>query len=133
ARLRFDDDAIVEREPLDPGFVTVLGLALGATPAWAAIDLPVGEPGPGAWVRGRFLPAETPVHGAVRATLVADDGSPTGLRLVDVDPRDGEDWDTDAVPCDAPVDGPFDPVWLFDGRCTRAAVAGARVGLRADP
>lgn len=133
ARLRLDDDEIVAREPLEPGLVTVLGLALGEAPAWTAIDLPVGDPGPGAWVGGRFLPAEEPVRGEVLATLVADDRSPTGLRLAEVAPLDGAAWGTTALPCAGPVDGPFDPTWLFDGRCARADVVGARVGLRADP
>src|SRR5690606_29664438 len=121
------------RDPLEPGWVTVVGLSLGEAPAWTAIDLPVGEPGPGAWVGGRFLPADTPVEGDVLVTLLADDASPTGLRLADPEPLGEAGWGTDALPCAAPVDGPFDPRWLFEGRCTRADVAGARVGLRTDP
>lgn len=134
ARLELDDEQIVRRELFGPGFVTILGLALDGTPAWTAIDVPVGEFGTGAWAGGRFLPSDAPVEGAVMATLLADDDSPTGLRLTDVEPMDPDtDWGTEALPCAAPVSGPFDPRWLFEARCTRAQVVGARVGLRVDP
>lgn len=118
-----DDAEIVAREPLPAGTVTVLviGLENGRT-TWHAFDVAVGHDAVGAWVRGRWLPADAPVHGIVSATFEADDGAPSGLRLADVGP-----WETwGDLAC---ASGPFDPDWLVSGRCTRAELVGQRIGL----
>ncbi len=132
--LVLDDLDVEESAPLAPGTVTVLALGLDGTGANAAraTDLWVGPPSTGVWLEGRFLPTDAPVaSGLASGRLEPDDDSPTGLRWVDVTPAELDSSDdpyaTRALPCAGPTDGPFNPSWLFDGRCTRQDVVGAVV------
>ncbi len=132
--LVLDDLDVEESAPLAPGTVTVLALGLDGTGANAAraLDLWVGPPGTGVRLEGRFLPTDAPVEpGLASGRLEPDDDSPTGLRWVDVTPAvldtSDDPYGTRALSCAGPTDGPFDPSWLFDGRCTRNDVAGAVV------
>lgn len=117
---------------LDPGPVTFIALALGnpGETAFSAVDLTVGPHGDGVIVNGRLLPTDVALDLApgdgVAGTLVADDDSPTGLALAGatvVDP-DLVPPGTDALPCAAVLEGPFDPRVLLDAICTRSAVLG---------
>jgi hypothetical protein len=134
--LRLDGDEVDEDFPriaIDPGWVTVLALALsdGET-TFEAVDLPVGLAGrpPGLWLGGRFLPADAEISvGAgeqVRGTLRADDASPCGLTLTGGRP---EPLGTPSapLPCDPPVDGAFHPELLFEQRCGRDVLDGVEV------
>jgi hypothetical protein len=134
ADLVLDDLDVEEATPLESGVVTVLALAVdgrGGNVA-AARDVPVGRPGAGMPVSGRWLPGDglsPETVGWFRGRLAADDASPTGLRLDDatpVDPPAGA-YGTETLACAGPTPGPFDPTWLLDGRCTRADVVGADV------
>jgi hypothetical protein len=142
--LLLDDLEIEEANPIAPGIVTVVMLALDdrsgnrarITERW------VGEARTdGLFVSGRWLHAtESPPTGSlVRATLIANDGAPTGLRLEGVEAvtiealPDEDPYGTEALPCTEPVAGPFDPIWLVDGRCSRAQVADRQVVLQVDP
>jgi hypothetical protein len=122
----------------DPGPATILALAVseGAN-AWAATDVfvgdrPFGLPLPS----GRYLPTDIPLSdpppALVQGTLVPDDASPCGLRLINafgvVDLLGNEDpYGTRRLPCNVAVEGPFDPNWLLEHRCTRGQVDGAVV------
>lgn len=141
--LRLDEDEIDDgRSPLEPGWVTVIGLALGAPgeTRFRATELAVGDPGPGVWTHGRFVPTESPVsfvEGEVlRGTLVADDSSPCGLRLTGVTVERetaGADPGTLALPCLVPRNGAFDPGWLLGQVCGRSDLDGATVVISPDP
>ena len=121
--LRLDDEEIDDgRSTLEAGWVTVVGLALGepGETRFGATDLAVGDPGPGIWTGGRFVPTDAPVSWTdgtvVRGTLVADDASPIGLRLTEttVEPTPVEDYGTSRLSCLVPRNGPFDPAWLLN-------------------
>ncbi len=139
--LRVDDDEIEEPvTPLRAGGVTVLALALGepGDTRFRAADVYVGPPPAGVWVGGRHIPTDPPIEiGAgqfARGRLVSDDSAPSGLRLVDAEAVDDPDLDpgTDALPCQLPRTGPFDPLWMLEGICSRTAVDGTQVVLTPD-
>lgn len=140
ADVRFDDDTATWGEPAAEGPVTFVVLATdgaGFTDC-VARDVFVGDVPAGLFTAGgRFLPGDAAATGLVRATLLADDASPTGLRVEDAVAveasalPDADPYGTAALPCTVAVDGPFDPGWLLDQRCTREQVAGATVVLEA--
>ncbi len=115
--------------------VTILALLLGEKGGtrWHAREIHLGNPGPGLWIRQRWLPTDVAVEvaegGAVTGTLVADVSSPQGVRLADarVVPAAEVVYGTAALPCVVPVDGPFDPDWLLGQLCGRDDLAGHRV------
>jgi hypothetical protein len=122
------------------GPVTVLALALGepGEATFAATEVHVGEPGPGLWVAGRWLPTDVPVPAAsgdtVRGTLLADDASPVGVRLTSaVLEPDPTDFGTAGLECLVPREGPFDPAWLLEQVCGRDALVDASVVVRVGP
>lgn len=126
--LVLDDGEIVTRDPGEPGVTTALVLALdGPRAGFTALDLIVGEDVPGVWTGGRLLPSDGSASGRLQGTLRRDDGAPSGLRLADVVPA-GPDatWDPESAGC-VGVSGPFDPTWLLELRCDRAALDGVRV------
>ncbi|MEQ1504602.1 MAG: hypothetical protein ABMB14_20350 [Myxococcota bacterium] len=133
--LRVDGDEIVAgATAVDPGWVTILALALGAPgeTAVAATDLAVGTDEPGLWTHGRFVPTDVDVAWSagdqVRGTLVADDGSPIGLRLTDAVAEPAGD--PGATACGP---GPFDPNLLLVQACARSALDGAEVVVTPEP
>lgn len=134
--LLLDDLDVEGSEPLTPGAVTFLALALDEAGgnAVASRDVWVGPPPTGVTLAGRFVPTDAAVGpGTVRGTLVADDASPTGIALVGAEDVvldeevDGDAWGTASLGCAGPTSGPFDPSWLFDGRCVRGDLVGATV------
>lgn len=122
AEVEQDDGEAVASEPLGEGPVTFLALAIDREGGndFRAEDLFVGTRPPGLWTTGdRFLPA--PNHlapGFWRATLAAEDTSPTGLRLVD------------PVAATA-TETPFDPGCLLVGACSRDELVGTSVVVEA--
>jgi hypothetical protein len=146
--LVLDDLEIEEATPIEPGVFTVLALAVdGAAGNVArAQEHWLGPAEVGFVTAGRWLSADAEVADAswIRATLAADDMSPTGLALVDVTALDtapdltGDDpWQTASLSCAGlsteDRSAPFSPSWLFDSRCTRDDVVGATVILEASP
>ncbi len=126
-----EDGEEVARAPISEGPVTFVTLAVDERGGNAvhAEDAFVGAVPSGLWTPGgRFLPSAEPPEGTGPwlATLVADDASPTGLAVTDLVAVPAL---TPAPPldCTVPVSGPFDPSWLFDGRCLRAEVDGTTV------
>jgi len=117
--------------------VTILALHLGAKggTTWHVREIHAGTPGPGLWIGQRWLPTDVgvdvPPGEAVRGTLIADAGSPLGVTLVEptVVPATSVEWGTAALPCAAPVEGPFDPNWLLLQICGRDDVVDHRVGV----
>lgn len=140
--VRLDDDELdAEPTALDPGPVSVIALQLAGTgeARFTAGEIWVGEPGPGLWVGGRWLPTSDEVLPnpgvAVRGTLQADDDSPTGVRLdgPTQEPLAGvTDWGTPALSCLVSRDGPFDPNWLLTQICGRDGVVGHEVAVVPD-
>ena len=130
--LTLDDGEVEQASELSAGSVGILVSAFSehGTTAWRPLEIHVGERPAGLDLNGWWLPSEVvPDEPWVEATLVADDGSASGLRLEDaIGLADAPaDFGTAALPCLAPVDGAFDPTWMLDGSCTRAAVIGHRV------
>jgi len=132
-----DDGEVESSDPISDGPVSFVALAiddrggsgLRVEERWVG-DAPTGlVTTSGRWIGADVAPtAPGPWHGV----LEADDDAPTGLRLTGLTagPVAGTDpWGTAALPCAAPVSGPFDPTWLFLQRCTRAAVVGATVAV----
>ncbi len=139
-RLLVDDDEIEEATAGPAGPRTVLALALGpagdGANAWAARELWVGPAERGVFTAsGRWIGTDADVSGPfVRGTLVADDAAPTGLALVGAETvADATEPGTAALPCAAPVSGPFDPDWLLTWSCTRDDVVGATVVVQVAP
>lgn len=138
--LVLDDDQIEDgRTVLDEGSVTFIALALGnaGETQFSSFDLTVGPHGDGLIVGGRILPTRPPAvdfGSGVAGTLVIDDTSPTGVRLDNAEPLlgDVEDWGTDALPCGANLEGPFNPRVLLNGICPRTAIDGFDVVVRAE-
>jgi hypothetical protein len=141
AELFIDDLEIEEATPIEPGPLTLAAVLvndLGAVDAvW--LDVGAGAPLPAGLhtAGGHFMPAtseaasETTGAGRVRATLVADDEAPWGLRAEDiapvVEPLPAVDpFGTEGLACEG-ASGPFEPRWLAEARCTRTQVVGATV------
>lgn len=131
-----EDELAAPPEPLAPGHVTVIALLLGppGEARFHATELAVGPPGDGLWVEGRWLPTDAPIAwspgDAVRGTLIADDASPVGLRLIDAQPEPADavtDWGTPTLACLVSRDGPFDPGWLLTQICGRDGADGRSV------
>lgn len=141
ARLEIDELEIEEADPIASGPLTFLALTLddaGGT-QMVARDLWMGTDEPtGVRVSGRHLTtsASPPAGARLRGTLARDDTSPSGLRLDAVEAvtelDDDDPFGTEGLDC-TDVAGPFDPNWLFDGRCLRGAVDGATVVVEVDP
>jgi len=142
-QLLLDDLEIEEATPADagPGTWLVVALSDDTSPTALAADVWVGAPLPGAWVHHRWMASDPPVEaeGFYRVTLRPDESAPTGLRLenttsVTLPELVGDDpFGVEALGCEGPVSGPFNPTWLFQGRCRRAQVAGATVVVEASP
>lgn len=137
ADLTMDDLEIETSVPAPPGPRSLVVLTVDDQGANALFttELFVGDAQPGVRVADRWMQADPlPDAGWAVATLTADDQAPTGLRLTDVGASagPGEPWGTADIPC-APADQPFDPDWLFQGRCTRAELVGARVRIEVTP
>lgn len=134
ARYVRDDEDLEDVELGAEGPRTLLALGLdpenqGAN-AWTARELFVGEVPVGLFTpSGRWIATDAPMDASfVRGTIVADDASPTGIRLDGAEPAGSDDDPgTPALPCTVPVDGPFDPDWLLSQRCLRTQVTGASV------
>lgn len=134
ADLTLDGLEIDSLMPALPLPVTFLALAIdgqGGQVAQAQ-DLWIGDPWhPGLFLAGRWLSTPDPVQGSglIQGTLAADDGTPTGLALLQAqvvslaDLPASDPYGTGALAC-APHDGPFEPNWLFQGHCTRDDVLG---------
>lgn len=142
--LLLDDLEIEEATRSPDGLVTLVALAIDHAGGNRALvtERWLGQPGDGGlWVEGRWMTAEVlAAPGAlIRATLRPDDAAPTGLHLDDVqtltasDLSDDDPFGTETLPCNEPVLGAFDPMWLVDGRCSRAQVIDATVVLKVDP
>ena len=138
ARLVLDGLAVEEREPIEPGVVSLLALAIDQSGrnAWRVEDLWVDAPTTNGvqTTSGRWLAAPSSLpSGLVRATLAAQADAPTGLTITEavaVSP--------DELPDDDPygvesyclhATGPFDPTWLLEMRCSPATLDGATVVL----
>ncbi|MEN0067470.1 MAG: hypothetical protein AAGA48_35390 [Myxococcota bacterium] len=138
--LRLDDDELEgSRDPEAAGPVTIVSLWLADEDdgtAFRADDLWIGEPPPGLFTKGRFVPAESPPSASwIRGRLEADETSPTGVRLVDAVALDGppEAFSTASWACAAEVDGAFDPTWLLEQRCAVADIDGQIAEIEVDP
>ena len=128
--LEWDDGALVDRTPLEPGVYPQLALIIDGAGGnrWLWVDAGIGLEG--AWVRheGRLLPwdgaADAPNSGLVALTLGALDPllgpTPTDMEAVD------DIAQQDPLAC-APAGLPFSLSWLVEGRCPLSDVDGARV------
>lgn len=140
--LQLDEDELATPPiALEPGAVTLIALLVGdrGEVDFHATDLMVGPPGDGLWTAGRWIPTDGPVDwsegDAVRGTLITDDASPVGLRLIDAAPEPAAaitDWGTPGLDCLVSRDGPFDPGWLLTQICGRGGVAGKTVAIVPD-
>ncbi|MFK7929464.1 MAG: hypothetical protein AB8H79_14810 [Myxococcota bacterium] len=135
-----DGEDVDDRTADAPGPRTIVALALNAAEdganGWAVRELWVGEPNVGILTpSGRWIGTDAPVDGAfVQGTIQADDTAPTGITLTNVVSVPPEtEHGTAALPCAVPVSGPFDPTWLMEHRCDRAAVVGATVVVQVAP
>jgi hypothetical protein len=124
--LTLDDGEVEAATPGVAGPATILALALDGSGAnaLAARDLWLGAAPKLAWMGARALTAPAgAAPGSWDATLQADDASPTGLTVTDLQPP--SDGDLPAPACTGGV--PFHPDHLLDGRCLRPEVIGAVV------
>ena len=138
--LAYDGEEIDEevgRTAFEGPWVTAIALAIerpGET-SFAALDLAVSaSPSPAVlwlgegWQGGRAVPVDAPLQPGpadqVRGVLVADDASPTGLRLTNatIEPAGAV---SPPLPCDPPLQGPFHPDLLLEQRCARRDLDGA--------
>ncbi|MEZ4322815.1 MAG: hypothetical protein R3F61_35435 [Myxococcota bacterium] len=130
-----DDLEIEESTEGEPGVITAVAVEIAPSRSgFAAADLFVGTDRPGVWAHDRFLPTDTPLGGTVWATLEADDASPTGLALADIEAAAPSDtWSASGLDCDGISGDRFEPGWLLEHRCLRGAVVGERVMIEVDP
>ncbi|TNE92085.1 MAG: hypothetical protein EP330_02725 [Deltaproteobacteria bacterium] len=128
-----DEDELESVEPGEAGTVTVVAAAVAEGVRFTAADVHVDLPGDGLFTpSGRWIPTDTAVVGGlVQGTLEADDGAPSGVRLVVIGAVDANTDPGTATLCAEPHAGPFDPNWLLDGTCLRNEVVGATVVVEA--
>jgi len=115
------------KAPKNDGTATLLTLVLddeGRT-QWAATDLHVGNPGLGIWIGNRWIPSDVEIPpGSYDVEFAPDNLAPSGVRILST----GTPTDTEPA-CTAIVEGPFDPRWVADGRCSRQQLIGTPVSL----
>jgi hypothetical protein len=123
-----DGGEVESSVPEEDGAVTVVALSTGTTESrFAATDLTIGPGGLMTRTHGRLLPGLA-LDGPAIVTLVADDSAPSGLSIADPEPSTADaPAGTSALECFVGVAGTFDPNWLLEMRCSREAIAGARV------
>ncbi len=142
ATVTMDDDDVTLEHALSDGVFPLVALAVDPDHGNRVRiqEFHIGElPGGVRTSSGRWLPAEDiPASDWVWVTLQADDDTPTGLRLSDVEPAtpdlNAEDpYGTEALACAVPLEGTFEPNVLVDGRCSRAQLIGHRVMIEVTP
>lgn len=142
--IRWEDGAVVERLPLDPGLFPGLALVMDGAGAnrWLWFDAAIGFDLPAVRHGGRILPllqadgetvaAEAAASGWIEATISAAD-DPAGMALIDAVASTAIEGAPDLSGQDllacAPPGEPFQLDWVVEGRCPLPELLGARVVL----
>jgi hypothetical protein len=140
--LVIDDGEVEEKSNAPNGSLSILGLLLndrGGTD-YAIRDVHLGPVSEGFQTLGRWVGTDSPMPNAtslVSGILMADDNSPTGIRLEEAQAVEEsalpleDPYGVEALDCAGVTSKPFDPSWLAEHRCTRAQVIGQPVVMSA--